>query len=247
MSFAQVKVGCCGFPLTKTKYAELFPVVEVQQTFYQPPRLPTLERWRTQAAIEYTLKAWQLITHPATSPTYKRLTRPLSESERHECGGFQPSPVVQEAWLVTRACAETLQARCVLFQCPPGFTPAEQNVANLRRFFAGLERRGLRLLWEPRGDWPEALVESLCRELDLVHVVDPFLRRAVTRDSFYYRLHGGKDYRHRFSDLELRQLLAVVPAGKPVYVMFNNASMLEDARRFAAILHPGEVELRKVA
>jgi uncharacterized protein YecE (DUF72 family) len=244
-----VKVGCCGFPLPKVKYEAQFPVGEVQQTFYQPPRLATLEKWRAQASaeFEFTLKAWQLITHPVSSPTYKRLKAPLSDVERRECGGFQPTAIVHEAWLATRACAEALQAQSVLFQCPASFVPSEPNVANVRDFFSRIKRRGLRLLWEPRGAWPAELVESLCRDLNLVHVVDPFLCRTVTRDFFYYRLHGGVGYRQQFSDHELRQLLTVMPPDKPAYVMFNNISMLEDAARFQELVQHPEVALRKVA
>ncbi|HWI57174.1 MAG TPA: hypothetical protein VNZ22_08100, partial [Bacillota bacterium] len=75
----------------------------------------------------------------------------------------------------------------------------------------------------------------------------PFERRAVTREFFYYRLHGGKEYRHQFRDLELRQLLVVVPADKPVYVLFNNVTMLDDAARFLEIVQPGQLALRKAA
>lgn len=247
MDLSLVKVGCCGFRGAQAQYEAQFSVVEVQQTFYQPPRLATLERWRAQAPrnFEFTVKAWQLITHPSSSPTYKRLTAHLSENERRECGGFQPTAIVHEAWLATRACAEALEAHCVLFQCPASFAPTEQNLANLRAFFLRIKRSTFRLLWEPRGEWPDVLVEPLCRELDLVHVVDPFLRRTVTRHFFYYRLHGGKDFSHCFTETELRQLLAVLPADKPAYVLFNNVNMLEDAKRFQAIL--AEEALRKAA
>src|SRR5689334_20619719 len=148
MGFAMLKVGCCGFPLAKKQYAALLPVAEVQTTFYQPPRVSTLQRWRVEAPLEFefTLKAWQLITHWASSPTYRRVTTDLSEAERIECGGFQPTAIVQDAWLTTRACAEALSARCVLFQCPPSFAPTETNLANMRRFFTELERRSLRLV-----------------------------------------------------------------------------------------------------
>ena len=249
MSGSKVKVGCCGFPLRKAQYAERFPVVEVQETFYQPPRLATLQRWREQMPpeFEFTVKAWQLITHFASSPTYKRLKAQLSELERRGCGGFQPQAIVHEAWLATRACAQALDARMVLFQCPASFAPTRQNVAHLRDFFLCINRGHLRLLWEPRGDWPEVLIEPLCRELHLIHVVDPFIRRSVTRDFFYYRLHGGENYQHRFSDLELRQLLAVLPPDKQAYVMFNNHGMLEDAERFRNLLEGRERELRQAA
>ncbi len=50
-------------------------MLELQKTFYRPPRLPTAERWRreTPAEAEFTLKAWQLITHEPSSPTYRRV------------------------------------------------------------------------------------------------------------------------------------------------------------------------------
>jgi uncharacterized protein YecE (DUF72 family) len=67
----ELRVGCCGFPQPLVRYAQSFSVVEVQQTFYQPPLLRTLARWRASVPQEFkfTLKAWQLITHEATSPT----------------------------------------------------------------------------------------------------------------------------------------------------------------------------------
>jgi hypothetical protein len=84
----QVRVGSCGFPQALAPYAKTFPVVEVQQTFYQPPLLNTLEKWRTQvpAEFEFTLKAWQLITHESSSPTYRRLREKLTAQQRREVG-----------------------------------------------------------------------------------------------------------------------------------------------------------------
>jgi uncharacterized protein YecE (DUF72 family) len=228
------KTGCCGFPLPKIEYAERFPVVEVQQTFYEPPRIPTLQRWRALVPphFEFTLKAWQLITHTAKSPTYRRLKTKLTPQELHQCGAFQSTPIVQRAWETTRACAEALCARHLLFQCPASFTPTTQNVDQMRHFFTAIERRELKLLWEPRGNWPDSLVLSLCKELDLVHVVDPFLSHSVTPDFIYFRLHGGKGFKQIFTSEELLGIARLIPAVKPSYVMFNNINMLEDAGKF---------------
>jgi uncharacterized protein YecE (DUF72 family) len=233
-----VKTGCCGFPLSQRKYPEQFPVVEVQHTFYQPPRVSTLQRWRAGAPkdFEFIPKAWQLITHAATSPTYRRVTAALSEHELKECGGFRPTRIVNEAWLLTRACAEALEARWVLFQCPASFSPSPLNIENLRKFFSDVDRKGLGFLWEPRGAWGPQQISDLCRELNLVHAVDPFENATVTHDLFYYRIHGGKDYRYRFQEHELQQLHSVLPRGKPVYVMFNNIAMLENGTRFQQIV-----------
>ena len=69
----RVKVGCCGFPRGMKDYFSHFRLVEVQQTLYKMPKLETALRWRQQAPSDFnfTVKAWQLITHPATRPTYR--------------------------------------------------------------------------------------------------------------------------------------------------------------------------------
>ena len=231
-----LKTGCCGFPLPKTEYAGRFPVGEVQQTFYEPPRISTLQRWRTivPPQFEFTLKAWQLITHTAKSPTFRRLKTKLTPRELQQCGAFQWTPVVRRAWETSRACAEALGARQLLFQCPASFTPTPQNLEQMRHFFTAIERRELKLLWEPRGNWPESLVLSLCQELDLAQVVDPFVSKPISQNFIYFRLHGGKSFRHIFTDEELLGVIRLIPAGVPAYVMFNNINMLEDAGRFQA-------------
>jgi uncharacterized protein YecE (DUF72 family) len=228
------KIGCCGFPLPKVPYAALFPVVEVQRTFYEPPRIVTLQRWRALVPpqFEFTLKAWQLITHTAKSPTYRRLKTKLTPQELNQCGAFQSTPMVQQAWETTRACAEALEARHLLFQCPASFAPTPQNLGRMRHFFTSIDRRELKLLWEPRGNWPAPLVLSLCKELDLIHVVDPFVSQSVTPEFVYFRLHGGKGFKQIFTSEELARIARLIPAGKPSYVMFNNINMMNDAGKF---------------
>jgi hypothetical protein len=68
-SMVRTKVGTCGFGLAQVEYSRVFSCVEVQHIFYQPPQVSTLERWRARmpAYFEFTLKAWQLITHDAKS------------------------------------------------------------------------------------------------------------------------------------------------------------------------------------
>lgn len=229
-----VKTGCCGFPCPKTKYAGRFGVVEVQQTFYEPPRIATLQKWREMvpANFEFTLKAWQLITHTAKSPTYRRLKTKLSVQELGECGSFRWNKTVRRAWETTRACAGALAAKLILFQCPASFTPTEQNVSQMRKFFEAIDRGQFRLLWEPRGDWKEELIRSLCHDLNLIHVTDPFLSQPVTKDFLYLRLHGGKGFKQVFTEEELRNLAGLIPPNQPAYVMFNNMAMWDNAGLF---------------
>jgi uncharacterized protein YecE (DUF72 family) len=230
----QTKVGCCGFPCPQATYAQTFKVVEVQQTFYQPPRIATLENWRQSVPpdFEFTLKAWQLITHTAKSPTFRRLKAKLTTQELAECGSFQDTDTVHQAWSTTLDCAHALGANLVLFQCPASFLPTNQNIRQMRGFFGKVERAGLTFLWEPRGNWEERLIRELCVELKLIHVVDPFVSRSTAKDLLYLRLHGGKDFRHVFTEEELWTVAGLFQESKKAYVMFNNIKMWDDAQRF---------------
>jgi len=122
-----VKVGCCGFPKARSKYYECFKVVEVQQAFYQPPTPATVARWRAEAPsdFEFTLKAWQLITHESKSPTYRRLTLSWPQTKLDRCGSFKPTDEVQWAWERTRDVAIGLKARILVFKPPPASSPAQ--------------------------------------------------------------------------------------------------------------------------
>ena len=97
------------------------------------------------------------------------------------------------------------------------------------------------LLWEPRGaDWVEqrALAHALCDELDLVHVVDPFVTPPRAGTPIYWRLHGLGGARHSYTDEELRALnrmLGDTRTDAPAYVLFNNLPGVGDASRFMAM------------
>jgi uncharacterized protein YecE (DUF72 family) len=235
-----IRVGLCGVTIGLRKYVETFPVLEVQQTFYEPPAPKTMLRWRETASegFEFTIKAWQLITHRSSSRTYRRLKTLLSEEERAQCGGFQTTPVVMRAWETTLAATGLLRATAILFQCPASFRAEPANVTSMRRFFGAIERpRGIRFLWEPRGPWPDALVAELCGELALTHVVDPFEREAIRQPITYWRLHGIGNAYHVYTDAELRSLIPRLPRrDQEAYVMFNNVPRVADARRFMALL-----------
>ncbi len=224
--------------MAKEAYAQVFSCVEVQHTFYQPPQIKTLERWRKEmpSDFEFTLKAWQLITHDAKSPTYRRLKRKLSEEQRRGAGYFRATAIVNEAWETTLAAAKALKAKTILFQCPASFTPTESNVANLEKFFISIDRKDLNLCWEPRGNWEPAMVRSICARLRLWHVVDPFVSKTETPDNCYFRLHGRNGWRYQYETGELEELAASV-LNRDAYVFFNNSRMTDDALSFCRILN----------
>ena len=238
---ADTRVGLCGFSIAMRTYAERFAVVEVQNTFYDPPADAVLQRWRavTPASLEYTMKVWQLVTHPASSPTYRRMREPVDESATP--GFFRDTDAVDRGWQRSLHCADVLGATAMLFQCPASFTPTPENIGNLRAFFRRIERPNARLLWEPRGAaWvaDRELAHALCEELDLVHVVDPFVTPPERGSAIYWRLHGLGGARNSYSDRELRMLTRMLHDARgqpPAYVLFNNLPRVGDATRFITL------------
>lgn len=235
----QIKIGCCGFRRAQANYYRHFELIEIQKTFYQPPMLRTARRWREEApeGFEFTLKAWQLITHTPSSSTYRRLRMEIPVGRRDRYGSFRPTGEVLTAWKRTKEIAQALSARIVLFQCPASFTPTEEHKRNMRSFFGELDRGGLTFAWEPRGEWKDEEIEALCRELDLVYCVDPFKRQPVYGDFAYFRLHGVTGYRYRYTDEDLRRLLGWCRDFDKAYCLFNNISMWEAASKFRQLVN----------
>jgi uncharacterized protein YecE (DUF72 family) len=182
--------------------------------------------------FEFTIKAWQLVTHESSSPTYRRVK---VQPPRGEVGGFRTTVPVLAGWQRTLECARVLRATAVLLQCPKSFRPTAVNVERMRAFLTTVERPA-RLLWEPRGDWPTSLLTELCTDFDLVHVVDPMQTETVTPESTYYRLHGTTGMRHVHTDEELLRLRDLVKDRQSPYVLFNNLPRVGDAQRFQALL-----------
>lgn len=241
MDDALLFVGCCGWTEAQARYVRDFRTVELQSTFYEPPSPQVATRWRAQAPAEFRfcLKAWQLITHTPTSPTYRRLKSAVSATERDLYGSFRPTEQVWLAWQRTKQIAEILRAEVIVFQCPKSFLPTRENISNLSTFFRTIDRGHCAVAWEPRGeDWSAPLIRELCAENRLIHCVDPFQSAPAYGVSLYWRLHGNAGYRYRYTDEDLTLLEAKLKAYAhlpgPKYVLFNNISSKDDALRFRA-------------
>ena len=256
MTDVKVFVGCCGFPFSRKKYYAIFTTVEVQQTFYRLPPKDTVERWRREAPGEFifNMKAWQVITHPSSSPTWRRTgIRPAGNIENY--GYLKPTSENIEAWRKSIEIARVLSARVIVLQTPPSFGYNSENAQNARKFLSIATKyidSNMVVGWEPRGNWSEHrdVVEGIvCSIPGVIHVVDPFRRSPVIckeQRILYLRLHGiGKkevNYKYKYSDEDLAKLASLVRSMveqydsiREVYVMFNNVYMGDDARRFKEI------------
>lgn len=244
----KIFVGCCGWATGRERYFKKFSTVEIQSTFYRLPELKTVKGWRDEApeGFVFCMKAWQAVTHPPSSPTWRRSGLKPEEIAGKEYGWLRPTKDNLAAWEMTRGICEELGARVCVLQCPPSFRYSGENMKNMKKLLSSVKRERIIIGWEPRGDWGEhpEEVRKLCQELDLTHVVDPLRGSPLHLGSgrvAYFRLHGfGKPsiYNYRYSEAELRELAKICEEikAREVYCMLNNIHMLEDAERLRRLL-----------
>lgn len=257
-----IRIGTCGYgdyqpePGWKERYKNklqaysyAFDACELNRTFYKLPMEKTAARWRAEARseFEFTVKAWQAVTHPVSSPTWRKRKKNLSQQQAQEVGLLRPNGTVLEAWEQSRSVAEALNARICVLQTPASFELNDANEEQVRDFFHRIHRNDVVPAWEPRGSWNEnrERLQRLCDELDVIHVVDLLRRTPVsTNSTAYIRLHGLNsreyDYNYEYDDAELSKLAAELEKldsrYDTVYCMFNNFSMYENARRLRELL-----------
>ncbi|HVM35490.1 MAG TPA: DUF72 domain-containing protein [Actinomycetota bacterium] len=108
-------------------YAEHFPLVEVDSTYYFPPSEENSERWveRTPARFTFNVKAFSLLTKHPTRPEaiYKDLAVPSGKKSVY-LDDLDPR-VVDEVWMrflsALRPLDDARKLGLLLFQFPPWF------------------------------------------------------------------------------------------------------------------------------
>ena len=114
-------------------YAEHFPLVEVDSTYYFPPSEKNSELWveRTPRNFKFNVKAFSLLTqHPTkTEALYKDLPRPEDKKNVYPTD-LEPK-IIDEIWDRFLSALEPLEKAgklgALLFQFPPWFTIARKN------------------------------------------------------------------------------------------------------------------------
>lgn len=229
-----VRVGCCGFPVARERYRRAFDLVEINSTFYRYPRHSLLEKWRREApeGFEFSVKAHQDISH---------------KHRMRMNGGCL------DAFRSMVDICHVLGARVLLIQSPASFGPTPENLEWLERFFDIIDRGGLVVVWESRGQgWEDPSVRTtlaeVLRESGVSHVTDPLrVMPAHIGGVAYFRLHGlgPRMYYYQYSRKELESLVERIRplenGGKEVYVLFNNLSMWEDGQRLIEYVRRGDL------
>jgi uncharacterized protein YecE (DUF72 family) len=232
--------------MARQRYYSTFNAIELQDTFYNPPEPDKLRKLAEEApqGFVFAMKAWQAITHPLDSPTWKRAKVVPDRSLADRYGFLRPTKEVFEAWEKIVEGAKALNARVIIIQTPPSFGYSEENYRNAIEFFSVASSSSFVIGWEPRGTWLQNLdkvADVVSRFKNVIHVVDPFKTMpAVYKEVSYFRLHGigeGEvNYRYKYTDEDLQKLLSIVrevlTRSREVYVMFNNVYMAQDAQRF---------------
>ncbi len=245
----KIIVGCCGFPVSQKKYYEEFNCVEINSTFYQIPQLKIATKWKKESQeknpnFEFIIKAWQIITHNYTSFTYYRLKEKIGDIKN--CGFFKNTKEVFTAWERTKEFAVELGAKKILFQCPGSFLPNEENLKNIYQFFNKIKldrgKHKFDFIIELRNEvWDKKIILKVCRDLDLIHCVDPLYSDSFYGRYRYYRLHGlhignKLNYNYKFSKEELKKVLEKCDR-KQNYILFNNLTMYKDSLSFKYLIN----------
>lgn len=222
-------------------YAASFRAMEVQETFYRIVGEGTLRRWRDAVGegFHFTLKAFQGVSHPHTSPTWRRAGASL-RGRPENYGLLRDTEEVEWSWRATEAMAGALGAEYIVVQMPASFEPSEGNLRRIADFFAS-RRAGVPVGLEVRGGgWAERsgeLADALA-EAGVTHVTDPLAWPPVhVEGAAYFRLHGRLPrYDYQYRTEELLRIAEEARRRGSAYVMFNNMAMAEDARRLELIL-----------
>lgn len=192
-------------------YANQFPTVEINATFYRLPSLPMVRRWHDQAPGDFVfaVKGSRFLTH------IKRL-KDTGAGLRKYFSRLKP--------LAERTGP-------ILWQLPPNFHKTQENLQRLARFLGKLPTAVRHAIEFRHPSWMDRETMDLLREHRAANVWISSLKMpqdyTLTSDFVYLRFHGLKDgpY-HDYTDAELapwaKQLTAAARSGRSAYVYFNN-------------------------
>ncbi len=248
----RIYVGPCGQVVAWKRLPELYSALEINSTFYRFPTEKQLKNWAKALAegrkgrnFKLAVKAFQGLTHPTRSPTWKRsgLSKEEISAVKDLAGCLRWNETTKRFLEETAALCQTLEADFLLLQLPAFCQRERENIPSFLKGAREIIDLGLAL--ELRWEDPE-LLEEVWERYEVIPAFDPFLeadlfkRLAPKLPALYLRLHGQRDqrgrliYRYQYTEAELKALKEKIisSAARDILVLFNNTYMKEDALRF---------------
>jgi uncharacterized protein YecE (DUF72 family) len=198
-------------------YQKEFDTVEINNTFYQLPKLKTVKSWKKQAASDflYSIKMSRYATH------LKRLKDPVTSTKK----------------FFSRIKYLNGKAGCILHQLPPSFKNKQMNYKRLESYLKALPSDYKHVIEFRDDSWFDDQVYKLLTEyncsLCLVSAPDFPEVFEITADFAYIRFHGRKSiYSSSYSKKALnkwsKQIKNLLKDSTEVFAYFNN-----DAKGYA--------------
>lgn len=192
-------------------YAQHFPTVEINATFYRLPSLKMVRGWRERSpeGFRFAVKGSRFLTH------IKRLNDTGLGLRRY----FSRIKPLAE------------RTGPILWQLPPNFQKNELNWDRLAMFLSKIPTRYQHAVEFRHPSWMDEETFALLRRHNAVNVWISSLKMpqdyTITGDFVYLRFHGLKDGAyHDYTHDELKpwavQLAKAAQRGLPCYAYFNN-------------------------
>ena len=167
-------IGCGPIPPKRDKYFEQFNCAELSEAMFQEIRYKTLRGWNSDRpeGFDYVLGVHRWL---GLEPLDESGPPPMEGFPKGDFGLFASTDANRALWAETAAQAEALAANAVIIRTPPGFSPSEENRANLRTFLADIVGEvPFDFVWEARGLWTTPERQALASELGITIAVDPY-------------------------------------------------------------------------
>ncbi len=213
--------------------ADYFDTVEINSSFYAPPRVKTASSWARRVhnnpRFRFTAKAWQRISH-----------------EWKDASGASTAAACDQIRSSMDPLAKTGVLGALLLQFPWSFRFTEENLDYLGNLFRLLHQFSL-VLEVRHGSWDQERTHAFLREFGIAfcNVDQPVIGNSlgpsarVTARLGYFRLHGrnygnwfmedaGRDarYDYLYSKAEIRELAGMIriirQGADETYVVTNN-------------------------
>jgi uncharacterized protein YecE (DUF72 family) len=208
-------------------YSRAFNFVEVNSTFYEIPKIESVESWRRMVPekFEFSVRCNKKLTHELK---------------------FEQVPETYEILdKMVRIC-EILRAEILHFQTPPSFEYSRANIELVKDFILSADLDKLKIALEVRNSNSlESSFGKMLQDLDIIHCVDLLKdqKPIYFNEICYTRLFGKgihNIYQPLDSDLKHVDHTIITSGAKKAVVTSHSVRMFKDAARFKIYKETGE-------